>query len=247
MSDAGELAEAARAFRALGSYEDAPARAQAAEDAWLSGPHTDAAMDMELGDYASVIEALAPLRQEKLPARYADIPELYARACLLRAQELIAQDRPLDALPLLEEIEDDKEAAGLLDAYVYRIVGTWENRAGALYVFRRDGSCTLDGKDGYFGGHDYDIAFGDAPYPTGRAYSVVNLRGDTLTLRDAQTDAVLRLTYVGEPTSLTQETPEEEASEEEVPEEETPEDAPDETPEEAEGAPGDGAPEAAGE
>ena len=202
LETAGELAQAARAFRALGSYDDAPARAQAVEDAWLGGAYANATMDMELGDYGGAIKALAPVWQEELPARYADIPELYRQACLSRAQELIDQNRPLEALPVLESIAGDAQAKSLLDAYVYHIVGTWETASGELYIFRRDASCSIAGEEGYFSGRGYDIFVGDAPNPTRRTYSVVNLRGETLTLRDAATNATFRLHYVGEPTAL---------------------------------------------
>ena len=198
----GELSRAARAFRALGSYDDAPARAQAAEDAWLGAPYASATMDMELGDYSGVMRSLEDVWQEELPARYADIPALYRQACLLRAQELIDQNRPLEAMPILEGLPEDKAAQEMLSAYVYRVVGTWEASGGKLYIFRRDGSCSIAGEEGYFGGRDYDIFVGDAPNPTRRAYSVVNLRGETLTLRDASTNSTIRLHYVGEPTAL---------------------------------------------
>lgn len=198
----GEHQQAARAFGALGSYDDAPARASAAQDAWLGGRYASAHMDMELGDYESVIEELEGFVDEDLPERYADIPQLYADACLARADALIAQRRPLDALPVLERIADEPQAQERLEANVYKLVGTWETAAGARYVFRRDGTCDLNGREAYYGGSGYDIFAGDEPYPTKSAYGFVSLRGKTLTLRDRETDALLRLSYVGEPLDL---------------------------------------------
>ena len=202
LEEAGEFAAAARAFDALGSYEDAPERARGAEDAWLGALYADATMNMELGDYDSVIKGLGEIWRDELPARYADVAQLYIRACLLRADELIEQNRPLDALPILESIADKPEAQARLSANVYLVVGTWETLAGARYVFRRDGSCSLDGREAYFSGKDYDILIGDEPRPTKAGYRFVRMSGGTLTLRDAQTDALLRLKYVGEPLDL---------------------------------------------
>lgn len=206
LDQAGEYAAAASAFAALGSYDDAPARVTRAEDAWLGGAHADALMGMELGDYAGVIAALEDVWQETLPERYADIPELYTQACLARADELIAQNKPLDALDPLERIADDAQAKKRLDAYVYDVIGTWVTASGARYIFRRDGTCSLDGREAYFGGSGYSIFIGDEPYPTRRVYNVANLRGKTLTLRENETGATLRMTYAGEPLDLVEET-----------------------------------------
>ena len=198
---AEEYAKASEAFAALGSYEDAKLRVRQNEDAWLKAAYQSARMDSELGDYDSVIETLAPLWQSELPERYAQVEEMYVSACLGRAKELIAMDRPLDALELLESIEEvNKSARDMLSAYVYRIIGRWKDSRGVEYVFRRDGTCAVAGQEMYFGGSGYDVNMGDAPYPTQKAYSVVSLRNNTLTLKNAASGSNVRLSYVGEPT-----------------------------------------------
>lgn len=197
----GEYAQAAGAFAALGSYEDAKLRVKQNEDAWLKTAYQSARMDSELGDYDSVIEVLTPLWQSELPERYGEMEEMYVSACLARSRELIGQGKPLDALEILESIEDvNKSARDMLDAYVYRIIGRWKDSRGVEYVFRRDGTCAVAGQEMYFGGSGYEITMGDAPYPSKGAYSVVSLRNKTLTLKNAESGANVRLSYVGEPT-----------------------------------------------
>lgn len=200
LEEEGQVREAARAFAALGSYEDAKARTESCEDAWLGDAYASARLDMALGDYDSVIADLEDVWQEELPERYAQIPQLMEQACLARAKELIEQRKPLDALPVLERIPDNTNAKKLLDAYVYRIIGRWKDTRGREYVFRRDGSCSIDGQERYFGGGDYDITVGDSPYPTRAAYGVVSLKKGVLTLKEVQSGSTLRLTYLGEPT-----------------------------------------------
>jgi len=196
---AGEYALAAAAFARLGSYEDAKLRVAACEDAWLKAAFTGARMDMELGDYVSVIAALAPYWQEELPERYEEIAEMYEDACMQRAQALIDMRRPLDALELLEQIQDiNKTAKKRLDAYVYRIIGRWKDARGVEYIFRRDGSCSIAGEEGFFGGVGYEITVGPEKYPTHGAYSVVSLRNKTLTLKNLETKSTVRLSYVGD-------------------------------------------------
>lgn len=196
----GRFQEAASAFAALGSYEDAKARTAACETAWLGATYTAARLDMENGDYASVIAGLEDVWQEELPQRYADIPEMYEEACLTYAQSLIDAKRPLDALPVLERIPENTKAAKLLNAYVYQIIGRWKDTRGTEYIFRRDGTCRIAGEERYFGGSNYDISLGDSPYPTSAGYGVVSLRNQTLTLKDRAAGTTLRLTYLGEPT-----------------------------------------------
>ncbi|MBQ7887036.1 MAG: hypothetical protein IJ313_09105 [Clostridia bacterium] len=194
-----EYEQAAKAYALLGSYEDAKLRVAACEDAWLKAAFTGARMDMELGDYASVIAALEPYWQAELPERYAQIADMYEDACMQRAQALIDMRRPLDALELLEQIESiNKTAKKRLDAYVYRIIGRWKDARGVEYIFRRDGSCSIAGEEGYFGGSGYEITVGPEKYPTSGAYSVVSLRNKTLTLKNLDTGSTVRLSYVGE-------------------------------------------------
>ena len=198
--DAGEYELAAKGFAALGSYEDAKQRVSASEDAWLGKAHNSAKLDMDLGNYAAVVDELEAYQQSDLPERYADMRELYEQACLNRAQELIAQNKPLDALPLLEKIPSSKTAKKLLDAYVYQLIGRWKDTRGTEYIFRRDGSCRIDGKEGYFGGKGYEITVGEEPYPTTGEYSVVSVKRSAVTLRGIQSGKTIRLNYLGEPT-----------------------------------------------
>ncbi|MBR5302999.1 MAG: hypothetical protein IKU38_09200 [Clostridia bacterium] len=196
---AGQYAQAAKAYARLGSYEDAKLRVAASEDAWLKAAFTNARMDMELGDYASVIRTLAPYWQEELPARYEQMADMYEEACMQRAQALIDMRKPLDALELLEQIAPiNKTAKKKLDAYVYRIIGRWKDARGVEYVFRRDGSCSIAGEEAFFGGSGYDITVGAQKYPADKAYSVVSLRNKTLTLKNLKTKSTVRLSYVGE-------------------------------------------------
>ena len=96
-------------------------------------------------------------------------------------------------------IRTNKQAAKLLEAYVYRIIGRWKDARGVEYTFRRDGSCCIAGEEGYFGGSGYDIAVGAEKYPTKAVYSVVSLRNKTLTLKNLSAGSTVRLSYVGEP------------------------------------------------
>ena len=206
--EAGEYELAAKGFSELGSYEDAKQRVAASEDAWLGRTYNSAKLDMELGDYTAVVDELEAYQQSDLPERYADMRDMYEQACLSRAQELIAQNRPLDALPLLEKIPSSKTAQKLMDAYVYQLIGRWKDTRGTEYIFRRDGSCRIDGKEGYFGGKNYEITVGEEPYPTTGEYSVVSVKNKTVTLRGLQSGKTIRLNYLGEPT------PKEEAADE---------------------------------
>ncbi len=197
--DTEKYQEAAKVFESLGSYEDAKQRVTESEDAWLNAAYVAAQMDMELGDYQSVIDGLEAYADEDLPERYDDIPGMYVKACLNRAQELTGTNRPLDALPILQRIPNNKTAQKRLEAYVYQIIGRWKDKRGVEYIFRPDGSCTIAGKDGYFGGSGYEIRVGDEPYPTQGAYTVVSLRNKSLTLRSIETEKAIHLTYLGEP------------------------------------------------
>ena len=199
LEKAGEHEAAAAAFAALGSYEDAKQRVTQNEDSWLRKLYASAQLDMGLQDYDSVIATLEGVWNDELPERYAAMRSMYESACLARADELIAANRMLDALPVLERIPENATAKKRLDAYVYQIIGRWKDRNGREFTFRRDGSCAIDGRECYFGGRNYDLYIGDEPYPTKAAYGVVSLKKGVLTLRDKSTGKDFRLTYLGEP------------------------------------------------
>ena len=204
---AGNYEAAAEAFAALGSYEDAKLRVTQNEDSWLRGLYASAQLDMGLQDYDSVIATLEGVWESELPERYAAIHDMYEEACLALADKLIAANRPLDALPVLERIPNNATAKKRLDVYVYKIIGRWKDRSGTEYTFRRDGSCAIAGEELYFGGRNYDIYVGAEPYPAKAAYSVVSLKKDVLTIRNKETGKDIRLTYLGEPEDMAQEAP----------------------------------------
>ena len=200
LESAGEYESAAKAFAALGSYEDAKTRTGRCEDAWLKKAYRAAVMDMELGDYDSVIAGLEPYWQKELPERYASMTDMYREASIARGEALIEQGKPFDALPILEKITDSRRVDKLLDAYVYGVIGRWKDLQGGEYIFRRDGSCSILGVEGWYGGEAYDLYIGEEPYPDKTVYSVVDLRKKSLTLRRAEDKKNIRLTYLGEPT-----------------------------------------------
>lgn len=200
--DAQEYDAAAKAFAELGSYEDAKQRVTASEDAWLSADYNSAKMDTEVGNYAAVIDELEPYYGSDLPARYAEMNAMYESACLMRAQELTALGRPLDALPILRRIEDNKTAKKRLEAYVYQIIGRWKDTRGTEYVFREDGSCRIAGEERLFRRKRVrNTLWAANRIRRPGAYSVVSVRGSTVTLRGLQSGKTIRLSYLGEATA----------------------------------------------
>ncbi len=200
--------QAAAAFGMLGSYEDAPLQKKECEDRWMLSTYQAAQLDSQLGNYLDVIRGLEPVLGETLPARFSNIPQMYEEACIAQADQLISAGHPLDALPFLEKAGDSAQAKQRMEAYVYRILGRWKDPTGIEYIFRRDGSCSIDGTEGYFGGSHYEIYVGEEPYPSRAAYQVIGIRGDTLTLKSYATDRNIRLRYLDDGTKA-QEAPEE--------------------------------------
>lgn len=196
----GEYEQAIKAYAALGGYEDAKLCVTRCEDEWLKDAYTGARMDMELGDYAAVVEALAPYAESELPDRYAGIAEMYESACMQRAQMLMEMGRPFEALPLLEAIAPRNEAAEKkLNSDVFRLIGHWKDAQGMSYVFRRDGTYSVDGREGYYSGNGHEITMGSEPYPTTAAYTVVSLQDQKLTLKRADNGETVRLSLIGAP------------------------------------------------
>ncbi|MFR8976815.1 MAG: hypothetical protein ACLVJB_02880 [Christensenellales bacterium] len=117
---------------------------------------------------------------------------------LMRAQELTALGRPLDALPILRRIGIARRRKAA-EAYVYQIISRWKDTRGRNTSSA--GGEPIAGEEGYFGGSGYEITVGGEPYPTTGAYSVVSVRGSTVTLRGLQSGKTIRLSYLGEATA----------------------------------------------
>ena len=99
----------------------------------------------------------------------------------MRAQELTALGRPLDALPILRAaFEDNKTAKKRLEAYVYQIIGRWKDTRGTEYVFRRRRELPHCRRRRLFRREaGMKSPWAANPYPTTGAYSVVSVRGST--------------------------------------------------------------------
>ena len=155
---------------------------------------------MEHKDYKAVVEALAPLSQEYLTGKYADIPDLYREACYQYANALYSQRRPFEALTYYKQILDYKDVTDVrLTRMVYRLMGFWDTGKGVTMEFREDGSCTIEGEDYYyFAPNIYAINIGDDPDDLSYTYEIVSYGANYLTLRHAKTKTLYRMTRAGE-------------------------------------------------
>ena len=69
---------------------------------------------MEQKDYKAVVEALAPLSQEYLTGKYAEIPAMYREACYQYANQLYSDRKPFEALSYYKQIPDYLDAGRIL-------------------------------------------------------------------------------------------------------------------------------------
>ena len=195
-----DLSVAAGYFSQAGNYQNAADLAQRSADQYYAEAYETAVAALERKDYKTVVEALAPLSQEYLTGKYADIPDLYREACYQYANELYSQRKPFEALTYYKQILDYKDVSDVrLSRMVYRLMGFWDTGKGVTMEFREDGSCTIEGEDYYyFAPNIYAINIGDDPDDLSYTYEIVSYGANYLTLRHAKTKTLYRMTRAGE-------------------------------------------------
>lgn len=191
---AGEYEAAYLAFTALTGYSDARDQAEAAADAWLGDVKAAADAAMAEEDYDRVIETVAPYVQKELPEKYAQLLKDYQEANYILASERIAADDLLGALPYLRAIPGYKNVNKLLESETYRLLGKWTTADGVLAQFLEDGTCIVEGEAGQYRVNGYSILLGAKEDSLSRAYSIISVSDEKLTLKRESDGATLRFT-----------------------------------------------------
>ena len=198
-SAAGDPEEPGEVFLSLGDYEDAQERAAAVYDDWLEAVWTDLNLEMDVGNYAPVVEGLKPYVGKKLPAPYDGIDALYEAANYHYAKKLIDAGSRLEAMPYLQASNGYKDSQKLLKGFVYLILGSWTREGADESVeFRPDGTCTFDGGEYYFDVNGYALMIGDAPHPAERTHAIVSMDEERMTLKREKNGETMRFTRAQE-------------------------------------------------
>ena len=194
---AGDPGGAAQLYAQIPQYEDAAQRQEASYDAYYEVAYAAAKKGMQEKDYKAAVDALKDLNRENPGEKYADIDEMYKEANYLYANELYNADKPYEALKYYRNILDYKDVSSKkLDRASYRVIGTWKTEKGAVFVFRDDGTCTIEGKEMYFTARNFTLRAGDRPEELNVNYHIVDSREKRMTLRNQATKKLYKLTRV---------------------------------------------------
>lgn len=195
--DEGLYQEAGELFNQVAGYEDAKAKREECYDLWLAERAAQAAQAYDAGDYPAVLEALDGIEVEAMPRSYAETRTLFYDASLKVARQLIEADRALEAYSYLIDCNGYKNSATLLDKNIFKILGTWETASGVQYAFYLNGTCRIAGDEMYFNmPGTYGIETGDDADELTRTHSFVSGDKKNITLREDDTQKVIRLTRV---------------------------------------------------
>lgn len=196
---AGNPEEAGAVFLSLGEYEDAAQRAQKVYDDWLLATWTDLNLEMDVGNYAPVVEGCKLYIGKSLPTPYDGFDALYEAANYQYAKKLIEAGSRLEAMPYLQAADGYKDSAKLLDGFVYLIVGSWTREGTEDAVeFRADGTCTFDGGEYYFDVNGYALMIGTSPHPTEKTHAIVSMDAARMTLKREEGGETVRYTRAQE-------------------------------------------------
>ncbi|MCQ2457167.1 MAG: hypothetical protein MJ142_00360 [Clostridia bacterium] len=154
---AGEAEKGGRTLAAAGYYEKAGSFGGAADKAkaiwhdYYDTVYTAVKQSMSKGDYAAAAALMDNLVMTDLPAAYADLPDLYKKANYEAGKSLYNAKKPYEALPYFRAVPGYKSTDEFLRRPAYLLLGTWtDSESTALYIFREDGVCYLNGRTLYF-------------------------------------------------------------------------------------------------
>lgn len=197
--DAGDHGAAAQLYAMIPQHEDASRRQEASYDAYYEVAYAAATQGMKEKNYKAVIEALEGLDRENTGDKYADIDQMYQEANYLYANELYNADKPYEALKYYRNIPDYKDVSSKkLDRASYRVLGSWKTSKGAAFIFRDDGTCSIEGKEMYFFAKNFTLKAGDRPDELNVSYHIVDSRELRMTLRHTPSKKLFKLTKVTE-------------------------------------------------
>lgn len=195
-----DLAAAAQYFAMAGAYKDAAAQAEACSESYYASAYAAAKRAQQTQDYQGVVDALADLAgADYLPAKYADIPDMYKEACYQYANALYADRRAFDALVYYKQIPGYKDVdSKRLSKTVYQIMGKWESNKGVEMEFREDGTCTIDGRTACYYATTYALETGETQDDLAYTYNIVSNSKNSLTLRHEKTNVLYRMQRTAE-------------------------------------------------
>ncbi len=110
------------------------------------------------------------------------------------AEQLYNDGKPYEALPWYRLIADYKDVSSRkLNRHAYRLFGKWESTRGALMEFREDGTCLIDGQEGYYVAGQYRLSTGKTPDTLTYTHNITHKTNTSLTLREESTKRLYKM------------------------------------------------------
>lgn len=203
LEESGELYEAAVRFDALGDYQDAAERAGNCRDACYASAYETVGEAMKKKDWHVVIDILEDIDMNALGGKYTSLKSDYQEACYQLANQLFKDKKYYEAYAYYIRIPDYKDTSTkCLNRVCYFIIGKWESSKGVIMEFRADGTCNIDGKEGYYyAPNKYSLHIGDREESRKMAYEITTAptaNGKKMTLKKQGTNNYFYMTRVNE-------------------------------------------------
>ena len=198
--EVGQLLPAAAYFDMAGDVRDAAQQAEDIYDEYYGQVAQQAREAMEKDEFALTAALLEGVRVDELPDKYADLKDIYQQACYSEAERLYAGGKPYEAMRYYQAVPGYRDADSRLEEGCYKILGAWQTGDGKMFVFRPDGTCTMDGEELYFEVNAYWLNTGETPAGMLATHSISSITDREAVLFDMRDGKArqLRMTRVEE-------------------------------------------------
>lgn len=185
LANEGATLRAAWLYADLGDYKDAALRADKLFNEAYESVAQSARRFNTAKDYQQVYETLKDYDLSRLPTKFEDLISLYQNAVYTLANQAYAEKNAFVAYRYYKLIPDYLDVSDRLEAWTYRVLGTWKTADGELAIFNEDGSASINGKDYklYFV-EGYTLQLGDSVAALETLYNMSNRGATRFTLRE---------------------------------------------------------------
>lgn len=186
LENEGQTMQAAELYASLGDYKDAALRASRLFDEVYESIALLARASNSAGNLQEVFDALKDSNLSNLPGKYADLLPMFQNAAYRLGNEAYENKNAALAYSYYQKIREYLDVEKRLEAWSYRILGSWITSNGDKAVFREDGTANINGVEhAVFFVDGYQLHLGDTLESLKLAYYMNNRGNTAFTLRES--------------------------------------------------------------
>ncbi len=199
LKENGDIKTASQLFLSLNDYEDAQAQLSQCLDLYYKDTYQIALESYQNKDYKNVVSVLESLDLSVVNEKYAPLKDMFNESAYIYAEQLYEDKQPYVAYKYFKMLGDYKDVQDKkMQRLCYRLIGHYKNTKGDEFIFREDGTCSINGKELYYYGRQYLVQTGKTPDDMDTDYQIMTVNDDILSIKNKKTRRLYKMPRVKE-------------------------------------------------